>query len=264
LAPDRATPTRLVYIQRLNSAGTPQWTLDGVVGVSASLVSAEAGDGDVHVTWWISSNTPVTIERSTDNASWSRVAAALPDGDGLVSYDDRDITAGARYGYRVSFVVSGRTVVAGETWIDVPSTVTFSLEGARPNPVTGDFVASFTMQNGAPATHEVFQNGTRRIYAHTFTGLAAGRHALSSTPRGRARGPVLHEAGRRRFATARRGPAVKPRPRRVPRETGWTLSEARDRLPPETGVRRRAPRLEVTLQEFACDALGSGSTCTCR
>jgi hypothetical protein len=72
----------------------------------------------------------VAIERTDDATAWSRVATESPDGTGRVRYEDRDVLAGARYGYRLAWAEQGRSVTAGLTFVTVPLAARFALHAA--------------------------------------------------------------------------------------------------------------------------------------
>jgi hypothetical protein len=102
---------------------------DAVTPVLASLVSATATAGHVHVEWELAgaAGTPVAIERSSGGGTWDVLANASADGANRVRFDDRAVTAGTRYGYRLAWSESGRRITAGATFIVVPAAARFAL-----------------------------------------------------------------------------------------------------------------------------------------
>jgi hypothetical protein len=175
---NRAGNARYVYAQRIQSNGAVQWATDGVTSVLASLVSANIEAGRASLEWQVSSAGPVRIERATEAEAWSAIAVREPDGDGMVRFDDTDVAAGGRYGYRL--IVSGEhgEAAAGEIWLEAPSTLALALESPRPNPVRGALVMAFTLPDGAPARLELFDVRGRRMMIREVGGLGAGRHLL--------------------------------------------------------------------------------------
>ncbi len=151
----------------------------GPVPVLVSLVSADATRGRVSVTWHLSGPSgPVTVERN-DGSGWRALATRTPDGTGDVTCVDTDVTPGARLGYRVALVADGVPRALGETWVEVPATAAFALQGPTPNPVAGPMIVSFSLPDGAPATLELLDVGGRRVAEREVGSLGAGRHTVS-------------------------------------------------------------------------------------
>ncbi len=181
--------------QRAGNAGdiyAARVTSNGVVAALASLVSADATRERVRLRWNVASGAPVTIERCKPGSAWGAIARALPDGSGMVAYEDRDVTPGARYGYRLAIASGGAAAHAGEVWVAVPDGAAgFALAGARPNPASDALVVWFTLpDDGAPtgapteggsgsATLELFDLAGRRLAAREVGSLGAGSHALA-------------------------------------------------------------------------------------
>ena len=101
--------------------------------------------------------------------------SAFADGDGRITYDDRDIGPGLRYAYRVS--LNGGSF--GETWVDVPRASALALEGARPNPADPAFAIAFSLADDSPARLELVDLQGRRVFSREVGVLGAGEHVLS-------------------------------------------------------------------------------------
>src|SRR5439155_19283046 len=87
----------------------------------------------------------VTVESCIDRGAWEAIDNVSPDGRDRLRYEDRDVSPGARYGYRLSYQERGRQSFSPETWVDVPTALTLALEGLRPNPSHGDPTVVFTI-----------------------------------------------------------------------------------------------------------------------
>ncbi|HUK62863.1 MAG TPA: kelch repeat-containing protein, partial [Dongiaceae bacterium] len=140
LAPPGTAPTARTYHSALYDAGSDRmlvyggqgagdandlWALVwGRSGVATliSLAAAEAEPGRVHVAWWVgrASHATLTLERRTAASGWAPLAALTPDATGLAAYDDRDVTAGARYGYRLTVRGGAGDGASSEAWVTVP------------------------------------------------------------------------------------------------------------------------------------------------
>jgi len=178
----RAGNGSYVYAQRLSASGAGLWLPDGVTSTLVSLVSATAGPGWVRLEW----NTPgrgiaqTTLYRQGAQHEWSPLATLTADGTGGLSYEDRDVQPGTRYGYRLGILAGGIEEFLGETWVQVPGEFTFALEGARPNPAVEELAAVFTLAKADAARLDLLDPSGRRLRSWPLRGLGAGNHVLPS------------------------------------------------------------------------------------
>ncbi len=150
---------------------------DGLVAVAVALEDAQAEPGLVTVTWYATDVTSATVYRNA-GAAWSALGTVYPDGTGRLTLEDRDVQAGARYGYRLGVDVDGAEELFGETWVDVPSGLALALAGARPNPAREGLVVAFTLPTAAGGRLEVVDVSGRRMLSRSLAGLPAGSHQL--------------------------------------------------------------------------------------
>lgn len=145
-----------------------------------SLVSATASPGFARITWQVADagGAIVTAYRSDTPGAWRSLGELESDGVGRFTLVDRDLSPGARYGYRLGILESGRETLAGETWLDIPRTPRLALEGARPNPASRDLTIGFTLEGSSHATLALFDLGGRAIVVKDVSALGAGRHDL--------------------------------------------------------------------------------------
>ena len=86
-----------------------------------------------------------TVSRRPIGGGWSDLAVILSDGLGNLAFEDRQVSPGDRYLYRLGIVDAGELQYVGETLIEIPSP-SFALLGARPNPVVdGRLAVSFSL-----------------------------------------------------------------------------------------------------------------------
>jgi hypothetical protein len=147
-------------------------------GTLAALVSARADGGQVQLEWQLGAAGSANLYRSTDGQAWTRIAVLSPDGSARIRYLDASVARGQRYGYRLGLKVNGSEVTAGETWVDVPLTAEFALQGARPNPGAGPLSLSFSLPNGSPATLSLVDLSGRRVFERSVGDLGAGFHVV--------------------------------------------------------------------------------------
>jgi len=141
--------------------------VDEATPVTLSLVSAVADPERVRLTWYAAGGvgSVVTVYRSVAQGVWDAVGEVAPDGSGRIVYEDRAVSPGARYGYRLGVVDQGREVFAGETWVEVPLAAELALGGVRPNPATKELAVTFSLPDAAPARLEAYDLAGRRVAA---------------------------------------------------------------------------------------------------
>ena len=69
-------------------------------------------------------------------------------------YEDRSVTPGARYAYRLGYDDGGIESFTAETWIEVPLAAALGLEGFHPNPATEHVTVAFSLPAGGRASLE--------------------------------------------------------------------------------------------------------------
>ena len=158
----------------INRAETVGPVCDESTPALVSLASAQAEPGLVRVEWLVAVAGSVTVERREGEGAWQDLVTALPDGNGRVTIEDRDVQAGARYGYRLRLA----TGYAGEVTLDVPLQHRLSLAGFRPNPAIGPLSVAFTLASSAPARLEVLDVAGRRVFARAIERPVAGQRVL--------------------------------------------------------------------------------------
>jgi hypothetical protein len=147
----------------------------------ASLVSAIAQPDRVSLVWDIgaSSGANAVVERRSPSSDWISLASTTADGTGHIRYDDRAVEPGARYAYRLELMSAGHVTTTAETWIDVPATLAFALEGAQPNPTRGPLSVAFTLASTARATVDLLDVTGRRVRSQTIESPLPGSQRLS-------------------------------------------------------------------------------------
>ncbi len=177
---DARSGTSSIYAQRISAGDLPTAT-------QASLVSVDAAPDLVRLAWYAAGGTvPGTrVERRGADTGWMQVATVLPDGDGLLVYEDRTVVPGARYAYRLAIGSGASTWRTPEHWVSVPAGAVFALGGLIPNPGTAGAVIAFALPSSAPATLELFDLQGRRVAARRIDAPDAGRHELALASVGR-------------------------------------------------------------------------------
>jgi hypothetical protein len=175
---NRAADQRLVYMMRLDLNGVGQWTEDGITGTKVALVSAEATGDRVRLVWFGSETLGATVYRRIEGGEWTAVGTVSSDGTDKLVFEDRAITAGVRYGYRLGIPEAGGEVFTGEAWVTVPSHLRLALNGVRPNPAVRELAISFTLPSADVAKLEFIDLAGRRVRTQDLVGFAPGRHTV--------------------------------------------------------------------------------------
>ena len=154
--------------------------LDGVVATNLSLMSADAEVDRVSLLWQgeAAAYVNAAVERRTTSSQWERIGAPQLEGTDRLRYEDRNVTPGARYGYRLSYSEGTAQNVTSETWVDVPRSAVFSLEGARPNPAVGRMSVAFSLPDDSAASLALLDVTGRVLLLRDVGSLGAGQHVL--------------------------------------------------------------------------------------
>ena len=95
-----------------------------------------------------------------------------------MTFVDRHVTAGTRYGYRLGIVEAGREAFYGETWLTIPLKAEFSLRGLQPNPAGASVSVAFSLPDDQPARLELFDVRGRRVFEREVGPLGPGTHVV--------------------------------------------------------------------------------------
>lgn len=150
------------------------------MAVQVTLVNFETGPDRARLTWFAPelSSRSITVERRTATAEWETRATVTADGNGTITFEDREIVPGVRYAYRLAYNDGGTWTQSAESWVDIPVHAALALFGVTPNPSAGEGLIRFSLANDEPAVLEVFDVRGRRVHASEAS-LGAGSHAVS-------------------------------------------------------------------------------------
>jgi hypothetical protein len=111
--------------------------------------------------------------------AWELAASVAADAGGDLMFEDRAVTPGARYGYRVGLTgPNGTEALSPEVWLDVPQALELALQGFRPNPAVGIPTIAFTLPRVAKGRIELIDVLGRRVASRTLDGVAPGQHLM--------------------------------------------------------------------------------------
>src|SRR4029077_5622026 len=118
----------------------------------------------VRLTWQLGASrvAEVAIQRRTSASDWSPIGTALPDGAGRVTFEDRGVTAGGRYAYRLIASRGAADALSEDVWVSVPLASAIAIAGLHPNPAGGAVRVDFSLGGTGPARLDVFDLSGRR------------------------------------------------------------------------------------------------------
>jgi type IX secretion system substrate protein len=153
----------------------------GPTSTLVSLVSATAEPGRVELAWHASGDAfpSATVYRRDAQDDWAARAQVAADGTGMIRFEDRDIVAGVRYGYRLGLPSGAGEEFMGEVWIDVPSAFHLALTGAHPNPATDDLLVSFSLPTREEATLALYDIAGRLVRSRPVGAFGPGSHLVN-------------------------------------------------------------------------------------
>ncbi len=180
---------------------------DATTPVTASLVAATADAKGVHVIWSLAdASGPISLERRVDQGAWQILASLVPDGEGLVRYDDPTVEPGHAYDYSLILIENGATVRLGLASLFVPPESQELTFDVAPNPAGAvpRFVVALP-QGTRDAQIELFDIGGRRVRVQDL--VTTGGRAPVDLDSGGALHPGIYQArllaGGRVIATRR-------------------------------------------------------------
>jgi hypothetical protein len=157
------------------------WPADLATATELSLVSADATPTDVRLAWYSAGSLGegATLERRSAETVWAAIGTVTSDGTGRITFDDRTVTPGARYGYRLQLASSRSADTATEVWVVVPNVALLSLRGSWPNPSRGDPRIVFSLPDDTAASIEIFDVSGKRRLTREVGSFGPGEHVLS-------------------------------------------------------------------------------------
>ena len=129
-----------------------------------------------------------TAYRRAEGAAWASLGGLYADGEGLVTLEDRDVSPGAVFEYRLGVTGEAGEMYFGATLVQVP--LRALALGSRV--ASGRVSFSVELPSGEPASLALFDLAGRRVWSTGVGQLGAGTHEVSVT--GAALPPALYFA----------------------------------------------------------------------
>jgi hypothetical protein len=137
-------------------------------------------DGDaVHIEWYVSEDLNAVVERTEDAGSWQPVGVPTRASNRL-TFDDRAVTPGAHYGYRLNWSDGVTPQFSDVAWVDVPAGK-LALRALSANPSRGTPVLEYTMPVMGSVRLELTDLRGRRVWTRDLGIQPAGVHRVDAT-----------------------------------------------------------------------------------
>ena len=150
------TVSVLVNLGNGTSAGSPP-----------VMVSAQAEAGRVRISWYApeARDLILTVYRRTLESDWARVGQPSLDRHGQILFEDRDVTPGARYGYRLLAQRSETQMFSSEVWVTASggTPMVLRLAPSFPNPFASRTQLSYAVPRSGHVRLVVYDLQGRRI-----------------------------------------------------------------------------------------------------
>ena len=109
---------------------------------------------------------------------WSAVAGATADGSGYVTYEDRSVSPGLRYGYGLGVHDDSGVSIEGEAWVDIPAEARLGLAIGQ-NPAAGPVKVAYSLSGSQPAEVALLDLAGRRVESQQVIGSGPGPHEVT-------------------------------------------------------------------------------------
>ncbi|HEY2954368.1 MAG TPA: T9SS type A sorting domain-containing protein [Candidatus Eisenbacteria bacterium] len=162
-------------------------TGDGAVPALTSLVQAEGRPGLARLVWFTPDplHLRATVERREPESDWSPVAPGIPDGTGSIVFEDRDVVAGHRYGYRLRVVDAGVERSEGEVWLSIADSPRLELGAPYPNPAPGAVNVPCALGAGESGVLELVDLSGRVVERRAIEAGSGGSRVIPFASSGR-------------------------------------------------------------------------------
>lgn len=163
------------------------WLLDlqdTTVPIPLALLSASVMDGSVRLEWYgTQPGMAATVYRRTASADWQKQVDAFVGPDGILRFEDHEVEAGGRYGYRVGYASVSGEVFTAEIWVDVTVPRALAFTSLAPNPASSRIGIVFSLPSAAGARLEILDLRGRVVLHEDLSAAGAGNHTLEFQPR---------------------------------------------------------------------------------
>jgi type IX secretion system substrate protein/galactose oxidase-like protein len=163
------------------------WLLDlqdTAVPIPLALLSASVMDGSVRLEWYATQpGIAAAVYRRTVWSDWEKQGDAFVGPDGTLRFEDHDVEAGGRYGYRVGYASGSGEVFTAEIWVDVTVPHALAFTSLAPNPASSRIGIAFSLPSPTGARLEILDLRGRVVLHEDLSAAGAGNHTLEFQPK---------------------------------------------------------------------------------
>lgn|SRR5262245_13448790 len=174
-----------IVVWDINQIFAQHFSMEGPVPALPSLVMIEPSSRAVMLMWGASDaeRLSASVYRRSENSDWIAIGRPFAMTPTQLRFEDRGVTPGGRYAYRLAILDGDEEVFTSETWVTIPGDLRFALDGMRPNPTRGRIQAAITLPDSRPARLEVFDAGGRMVSNRDVGSLGKGSHSITLNER---------------------------------------------------------------------------------
>jgi FG-GAP-like repeat/FG-GAP repeat len=154
-------------------------TVGRATPVLVSLAGVDVSSERVSVRWWSESvqGAQARVERSPEGVAWMDLGQPKSDGNGMLTFVDRNVHEGDSYVYRLRVTDLGSSYTAGQTAVHVPIVAELEL-AVTPNPAVASALLTFHLAAPSEARMEVLDITGRKVWSEQLGQFGPGRHAI--------------------------------------------------------------------------------------
>jgi len=147
--------------------------------ISVALQDARAEAGVVRLRWYVPDSRGIySVQRRTAGGDWGEVGIAALERPGVVAYEDRSVSPGERYAYRLFVQTVNDQGFSSEVWVLVPTVggapLALRLDPSYPNPFQTQTTLNFGIPSPAAVKLGIFNVTGRRVATVIERDLPAG------------------------------------------------------------------------------------------
>ncbi|HKW51400.1 MAG TPA: T9SS type A sorting domain-containing protein, partial [Candidatus Eisenbacteria bacterium] len=169
--------------------GPGDWSnVDGLgpstTAISVALQDAQAEAGLVRLRWIVpvTQSSSFVVQRRTAASDWTNLGPAIAENGSYVRYEDRSVTAGERYAYRLFVQSPTDQGYSNEVWVLVPTEgapLSLRLDPVYPNPFHTETRLNFAVPKAGSVRLTIFDVRGRRVATVIEQVLPSGWRSIS-------------------------------------------------------------------------------------
>jgi len=155
------------------------------IAISVALQDAQAEVGLVRLRWIVpnTQSSSFIVQRRSAASDWANLGPAVAENGSYVRYEDRSVTPGERYAYRLFVQSSTDQGYSDEVWILVPTDtgapLALRLDPVYPNPFQTETRLNFAVPKSGSVLLTIFDVRGRRVATVVEQALPSGWRSIA-------------------------------------------------------------------------------------